>query len=98
MHLWDDCLELEAHIRSNNVHNIYKLDRVVLKIAMLGETSDISQFCKLEWFKWVTLLDETAPCPEHDIRLGCFLGPCKHISPAMTITQNEHMLHRLTLR
>ena len=25
--LWNDCLELEAYIRSNTVHFIYKLDR-----------------------------------------------------------------------
>ena len=41
-HLWDDCLELEA-----------KLDREVPKTVMSGKTSNISQFCKLELFKWV---------------------------------------------
>ena len=50
-HLWDDCLELEAYIRSNTAHEIYKLDREVPKTVMSGETSDISQFCKLEWFE-----------------------------------------------
>ena len=52
-HLWDDCLELEAYIRSNTAHEIYKLDGEVPKMVMSGETSNISQFCKLEWFKWV---------------------------------------------
>ena len=45
--LWDNCLELEAYIRSNTIHDIYKLDREVLETDMSGETSDISQFCKL---------------------------------------------------
>ena len=52
-HLWDDCLELEAYIRSNTAHDIFKLDGEVPKTVMLGKTSDISQFCELEWFKWV---------------------------------------------
>ena len=52
-HLWDDYLELEAYIRSNTAYDVYKLDGEVPKMVMLGETSNISQFCKLEWFKWV---------------------------------------------
>ena len=30
-HLWDDCLEFEAYIRSNTAHEIYKLDGEVPK-------------------------------------------------------------------
>ena len=51
--LWDDFLELEAYIRSNTAQEIYNLDRKVPKTVMSGETSDTSQFCKLEWFEWV---------------------------------------------
>ena len=51
-HLWDNCLELEAYIRSNTAHEIFKLDGEVCKTVMSGETSNISQFCKLEWFEW----------------------------------------------
>ena len=51
--LWDNCLEFEAYIRFNTAHEIYKLDREVPKTVMSGKTSDISQFCTLEWFKWV---------------------------------------------
>ena len=52
-HLRNDCLELEAYIRSNTAHEIYKLDEEVPETVMSGETSDISQFCKLKWFKRV---------------------------------------------
>ena len=52
-HLWDDCFKLEAYIRSNTAHEIYKLDGEVPKMLLSEETSDISQFCKQEWFKWV---------------------------------------------
>ena len=51
--LWDDCFELEAYNRSNTAHEIYKLDGEVSETVMPGETSDISQFCKLELFEWV---------------------------------------------
>ena len=36
-HSWDDCLELEAHIRSNTAHDIYKLDGEVPKTVMSGK-------------------------------------------------------------
>ena len=36
--------------RSNTSHDVYKLDGKVLKTAMSGETSDISQFCKQKWW------------------------------------------------
>ena len=45
---WDDCLELDGYIRSNTAHEIYKLDGEVHETVMSGETSYISQFCKLE--------------------------------------------------
>ena len=47
-HLVDDCLELEAYIRSNTAIDIYKVDGEVPKIVRLGKTSDINQFCNLE--------------------------------------------------
>ena len=52
-HLWDDCLELEAYIRSNTAHDIYILDEMVPKTVMSGKISDISQLCELEWFEWI---------------------------------------------
>ena len=52
-HLWDDCLELEAYVKSNTAHVIYQLDRKVPETVMSGETFDVSQFCELEWFEWV---------------------------------------------
>ena len=50
---WDDCFELEAYIRSNTAREICKLDGEVSEIVMSGETSNINQFCKLEWFKCI---------------------------------------------
>ena len=45
--LWDNCLELEAYMRSNTAHERYKLDGEVPETVMSGEMSDISQFCEL---------------------------------------------------
>ena len=98
-HLWDNCLEMEAYIRFNNVHDIYKLDGEVPKTVMLGETSGISQFCELEWFKWVMFRNETPPFPDNMLKLGHFLGPSIDIGPAMTtkfLMESGQVLYRST--
>ena len=98
-HLWDDCIELEAYIRSNTAHEIYKLDGEVVETVMSGETSDISKFCKLEWFEWVMFRDETAPFPDDVLILVYYLGPSIYVGPAMTAkisTEHGQVLHRST--
>ena len=51
--LWDDCVELEGFIHSNTAHDIFELNGEVPETLVSGETSDISQFCELEWYEWV---------------------------------------------
>ena len=97
-HLWDDCLELEAYIGSNTAHEIYMLDKEVPKTVMSGKTSDISQFFKLEWFKWVTVQDETVSFPDDVLKLGHYLGLSTNVGPAITTTENGQVLHRITYR
>ena len=100
-HLCDDYLELEAYTRSNTDHEIFKLDGEVPKSVMPGKTSEISQFCKLEWLKWVMFWDETAPFSDDMMKLGCYLGPSIDINQAMTakiLTENGQVLHRSTYR
>ena len=95
--MWDDCLGLEAYIRSNTAHDFYELDREVLKSVMSCKSSDISQFCKLEWFEW----DETAPFLDDVLKLGHYIGPSIDVGPAMTtkiLTENGQLLHRSTYR
>ena len=68
---------------------------------MSGKTSDISQFCELEWFEWVRFQHETAPFPDDVLTLGCYLEMSINISSAMTamiITENRQVLHRSTYR
>ena len=65
--------------------------------VMSGEKSDISQFCELEWFKWVMFHDETAPFPDDVLKLGPCLGSSIDVGPAMTaknLTENGQVLHR----
>ena len=90
---------MEAYIRSNTAHEIYKLDGEVPKTVMSGETSDISQFCELEWFERVLFQDETAPFPDDVLKLDHYLGPSIDVGPAMTmkiLTENGQVLHRST--
>ena len=68
--LWDDCLESEAYIRYNTIHDIYKLETKVPKTVMSGETQDISQFHKLQWFKWGMFHGKTAPFPDDMLKVG----------------------------
>ena len=96
-----EMIHTEAYMKSNTAHEIYKLDRGVPKTVISGETSDISQFCKLEWFEWVMLQDETTPFPDDMLKLGSYLRPSIDIGPAMTTTilaENGQVLHRLMYR
>ena len=62
---------------------------------MSGETSDISQFCELQWFEWVVFPDEIAPFPDDVLKLGHYLGPSRDVGPAMTakiLTENRQVI------
>ena len=49
--LWDNCLELEALIRSNTALDIYLLDGEVPETVMKGQASDISHICEFSWYQ-----------------------------------------------
>ena len=87
-HICDDCLELEAYIRSNAAHDVCKLDEEVPKTVISSETSDNSRFCELEWFEWVTFQYETSPFPDDMLTLGHYLGPSVDVGSSMT--SNSH--------
>ena len=95
----NDCLELEAYFSSNIPHNIYKLDGEVPKTVNSSETSYISPFCELKWFKLVIFWDEAAPLPDDVLNLGHNLELSVDVGPAMTtkiFTENVKVLHRST--
>ena len=95
--LWDDCLELEFYIRSNTAHGLYKLVLEVPETIMSSATSDISQFCWLEWFKWVMFQDKTATYPNEHFKLDRYLGLSIDIGLALMakiIKEDGQVLHR----
>ena len=97
--LWDDCFELESCIRSNTAQWTYKLDGKVPETIIIGEKSDISQFCEFEWLKWVMFWDKTAAYPNDHFRLDRYLGLSLDIGPALMvkiIKENSLVLHRFT--
>ena len=99
--LWDDCLELEAYIRSHTAHNIYGLEGEVPQTLVTGETPDISEFSELRWYDWVKFRDTSVSFPEDKVVLGRYLGPSFDIGPAMTaklLKENGQYVHRSTYR
>ena len=48
--LWNDCLELEAYIRSKTAQYTFELYGMNPEINMSGETSVITTFCVFEWY------------------------------------------------
>ena len=94
-HLWHDCLELEAYMRPNAAHEIYKLDREVPKTVMSGKTSEISQFCKWGWLSGLCF--ETAPFSDDVLKLIPYLGPSIDVGLAMIakiLTESGQVLRR----
>ena len=51
--LWDNCIELEAYIRSHTANVHYHLKGEVPKTVISGETSDISKFAEYTWYEWI---------------------------------------------
>ncbi len=101
MRLWDDCLELEAYIRSHCANSIFCLDGKVPETYMSGETEDTSQFCELAWYDWVMYRPGAVEYPDKPMRLGKYLGPAIDVGPAMTakiLQHNGKVVYRSTYR
>ncbi len=99
--LWDDCLELEAYIRSRSTNSMYHLDGEVPETYMSGETADISQFCELAWYDWIMNHPGTIDYPDEPLHLGRYLSPAIDVGPAMTakiLQQNGEVVYRSTYR
>ncbi len=63
---------------------------------MSSETAGISQFCKLEWYKWIMYLPDTIGYPDKPLHLGMYLGPAIDVGPAMTakiLQQNGEVVY-----
>ena len=62
--LWDHCIELMVLIRSHTAHTAYELHGEVPKTIMTGQTTDISNICKYNWYEWVMSRDNKATYPK----------------------------------
>ena len=99
--LWDHCLELQAHKRSNTCHDIYELDGEVPETIVSGQTSDISPFIEYEWYEWCMFYDSSVSFPKDKEVLGRWLGPSTDVGSAMTyklLKSNGEVVYRSTVR
>ncbi len=48
---WVDAIKLKAYVCSNTAHDIFILQGEIPETVMLGETSDISQFCEFAFYE-----------------------------------------------
>jgi hypothetical protein len=99
--LWDDAIELQAHILSHAAGNQFDLNGETPETMLLGETADISEFAEFGWYDWIKFRDTKVPCPQDKLVLGRCLGPSADIGPAMTaktLKQNGQHVHWTTLR
>jgi hypothetical protein len=81
--LWDDCLVIEAYVRSNTALYIFGLEGQFPESRVKGETVDISTIADYGWYEWVTFLDTDASFPVSKIQLVRDLGAATDIGPVM---------------
>jgi hypothetical protein len=99
--LWDDCIIIEAYVRSHNYLDIYGLEGQVPERKIKGETVDISTIAEYAWYEWVKFRDTAAKFPVSKIQLGRDLGAAIDIGPAMTrnfLKQNGRVMYRSSVR
>ena len=97
--LWDDCLDLDAYIRSDTDLDIFELDGMTAKTKISGETSDITTFCELVWYQWVYYRDTSVTFHGDKLVLGRYCGPSIDVGPALTaniLKINGQQFHRST--
>ena len=87
---WAYAIEWEAYIQSNTAWDIYQLQGETPETVLSGETSNISQFCELSFYKWVMLCNEPVAFPDENPVLGRFLGIAIDVGPAMTTKILKH--------
>jgi hypothetical protein len=83
--LWDDCMELEAEIKSHTALTGYHHQGEVPATLLTGETSDISRIAEFGWYQWIYWFDDQkAAFPDPKKTLGRYLEPTRYVGPAFT--------------
>ena len=96
---WADAIKLEAYVCSNTAHDIFILQGEVPETVMLGEMSDISQFCEFAFYDWVVFRDQPVAFLDDNPVLGCYLSPVIDVDPALTakiLKANGEVVYRST--
>ncbi len=82
--LWCYAGEWVAAIRSLTAHvNPTISDRCPTE-AMLGDTTDISEYAQFDWYQPVWYIDPAATFPDHKRKLGRWIGVAHDVGQAMT--------------
>ena len=82
--IWGDCLELEAHIRSNTALHIFELDGVTPETKMSRETSDLTTFYEFGWYQWDYFRDKYVTFPGDNFFLERYCGQSIDVRTALT--------------
>ena len=99
--LWDHCLELESRILSATTLTHFDLDQQTPEAKIHGMSSDISDICEFEFYKWVMFNDSQATFPETKFHMGRWLGPVVDVGSALTykiLKSNGQVVPRSTNR
>jgi hypothetical protein len=68
--LWDDAMELQAHILSHTAGNQFGLNGETPETMLSGETADILEFAEFRWCDWIKFRDTKVPCAQDKLVLG----------------------------
>ena len=99
--LWDHCIELEALIRSDTALAVYGLEGQVPETVMTGQTDDISNLCRYEWFQWMMYCQPKEVHPDNNMAMGRYNGPAIDVGNAITykiLLPNGNYVYRSTVR
>jgi hypothetical protein len=97
----DDCIIIEAYVRSHTSLDIFVLEGQVPESKIKGETVDISTIAEYDWYEWVKFRDTAAKFPVSKIQLGRYLGAAINIGPAMMrkiLKKNVSVMYRSSVR
>jgi hypothetical protein len=98
---WDDCIIIEAYVRSHTSLDIFGLEGQVPESKVKGETVDITTKAEYAWSEWVKFCDTEANFPVSKIQLGRYLGDTIDIGPAMArkiLKKNGSMMYITSIR
>ena len=99
--LWDRCLELESIIRSATMLPHCDFDHQTPEAKIHGMSTDISDICEFEFYKWVMFNDSQATFPETKFHVGRWLGHAVDVGSALTykiLKSNGQLVPRSTIR